>query len=82
MTMHYAKDDAKRENNKQTNGGEAGALQTTPLTRDRALAVQPKPGEREESYYGSPYPMLIFSTPLTRGACSGETKLEGVRVTH
>ena len=63
-------------------GRKPEALQPTPLTRDRALAVQPKLGEREESYYGSSRSMLIFSTPLTRGACSGETKLEGVRVTH
>ena len=46
-------------------GGNAGALQPTPLTRDRALAVQPKQGKREESYYGSCRSMLIFSTPPT-----------------
>ena len=74
--------DATKKTNKQNYRVNAGALQTTPLTRDRALAVQPKQGEREESYYGSSRSMLIFSTPLTRGVCSGETKLEGVRVTH
>ena len=63
-------------------GKTPGALQPTPLTRDDALAVQPKQGEREKSDYRSSQSMLIFSTPLTRDACSGGTKLERVRITH
>ena len=63
-------DVARRKTNEQQTkllGANPGALQPTPLTRDRALAVQPKQGEREESYYGSSRSMLIFSTPLKKG---------------
>ena len=80
MAMH--EDMRAKQNNNNFIGEMPGALQTTPLTRDRALAVQLKPGEGEESYYGSSRSKLIFSTPLTRGVCSEETKLGGVRVTH
>ena len=39
---------AMQSNKKRTTGEKAGALQTTPLTRDCALAIRPTPREREE----------------------------------
>ena len=49
--MHDATTKNKQATGK-TNRENAGGLQPTPLTRDRALAVQPKQGEREKSHYG------------------------------
>ena len=73
-----------KKNNKQQNWIGEEPPGVTDDTTNKGLRPRNPPEARgeEESYYGSSRSMLIFSTPLTRGACSGETKLEGVRVTH
>ena len=67
----------KRKTTKSNWGKIPRVLQTTPLTRDCALAIRPPPGREKKSDYR--FFMLqvdlldttnkIFSTPLTRASC-------------
>ena len=75
----------RRDTEKQTSKSKWGK---TPVVTDDTTNKGPRPrgpaeARREgNSHCESSHSMLIFSTPLTRGDYSGETKLEGVRLTH
>ena len=78
------KHDAEKKTNKQflIKGETPGVTDDTTNKGLRPRNPPTNPGGRRRLTIDSSGFKLTSSTPLTRDADSGETKLEGVRVTH